>query len=87
MIVKLPVVVRLPLSVTEQFTVCGEPLREKKLPLARVQVGVSAPSSVSLALAEYVTFAPPRVFPSTVMLAGRLSEGAVFGGVHPEIST
>jgi hypothetical protein len=65
-----------PESVTEQVTVWGPP-SAKKLGEAALQLGVSAPSSSSLALAEKLTFAPPIVLPSTVMLAGRVKEGLV----------
>src|SRR5829696_6989149 len=75
----IPVVVASALSVTAQFT-CVIP-SAKVEPEAGEHVGVSAPSSASVAVTVNETAAPEALVASLVMSAGRLSDGGSFGGV------
>ena len=73
MIPKLPFTVWPPESVTEQETVVDP--TGKRAPDAGLQVGVKAPSSLSFAVAEYVTCAPAGSVVCTSATAGRLNDG------------
>jgi hypothetical protein len=74
-IVNDPLVVRPTLSVAEQLTVVVP--TGKVEPEAGVQVGVSAPSTGSVAVTVKLTTAPPAFVAATVMFAGVVSVGGV----------
>src|SRR5438876_1120349 len=73
--VKVQVLVLCAASKAVQITVVLP--RAKVLPLAGEQVGVSAPSTMSLALAVKVAIAPEAAVASTVMLGGQVTAGGV----------
>ncbi len=67
-----------PVSTALQVTVVVP--RANVAPEAGAQVGVIAPSWASLAVAAKRTFAPVGPIASTVMSAGTVTTGGVFGG-------